>query len=471
MSLLVPDFLILILAFGIFALDLLKVPAKVLWNVAWLSLTGIFVLLNTLPAGMSHEWMGAWELNNLGLLLREFFVFSALVVTLLTRRYFFANNAQLKRLPEFLFALLVVTFGSIVVVSAKELLTLFVGLELATIPLYFLVAWNKRCSLSGEASTKYILLGSASTAMMLFGLSYLYGFTGSLNFDVIKSQLSTQPLDNLFWTSAIFIIVGIGFKLALFPFHAWAPDVYEGAPTPVTAFLSVSSKATAIAFLTILLYGPLAPIHKDLDFLLLLLAAVTMLVGNLGALRQSRLKRFMAWSSIAQAGYILTALVGPANIAKPAIVFYLFVYAFSNYLMFWIISILESTRPTTFSSLQGLAKQYPALGAALAVTLFSLAGIPPVAGFIGKLFLFGSAANAGYYVFIIYAALNSTISLYYYLQVMRAAYVTPGSENPQALAITGFDKGVSLILTLLVLLAGFAPWLSNNIHTILQTGP
>jgi NADH-quinone oxidoreductase subunit N len=368
-----------------------------------------------------------------------------------------------------------VTFGAITVVSARDLLTLFVGLELATIPLYFLVAWNKTDSKASEAATKYVLLGSTSTAVMLFGMSYLFGFAGSLRFDVIASAVALNPQSPLLWIAVLFLISGIGFKLTLFPFHTWAPDVYDGASTPVTAFLSVSSKATAISFLLVLLYGPLGSIQVQLQPLLVLLSAATMTIGNFGALKQRRLRRFMAWSSIAQAGYILAALTGPAGLAKSSVVFYLFVYAFSNYLVFFLISAVGDKREQTFAGLAGLTRQRPWLGAALAVGLFSLAGIPPVAGFVGKFMLFGSAANGGHFAFLAFVGVNTVIGLYCYLQMLKAGWVeTPDDATAaanKAIDLSLTEKLSIIGLTLLVIFAGIVPLLSNNISAILQYGP
>lgn len=477
--LLLPDILLLSLAVLVLALDLVKVKSSLIWNISWMGLVGIFVLMNLIPAGLGREWFGGnWNLSNFGLLMREFFVLSSLATVLLAKSLFTRgeeNFPSLKYKPEFISAILFVTFGSITVVSSQDLLTVFVGLELATIPLYFLVAWNKQSSKASEAATKYILLGSVSTAVTLFGMSYLYGFAGSLRFGEIAAAVAAAPDSPLLWISVLFLVAGIGFKLTLFPFHTWAPDVYDGASTAVTAFLSVSSKATAITFLILMVYGPLAGIHVQLQPLFVLLAAATMTAGNLGALKQRRLRRFMAWSSIAQAGYILAAMTGPGFSAKTSIVFYLFTYAFSNYLVFFIASLVSDKREQTFSSLTGLARQKPWLGAALAIGLFSLAGIPPVAGFVGKFMLFSSAATTGHYLFLIFVGVNTVIGFYGYLQVLKAAWVdvedTASEEANKTLSMCWTERVSVTALALLVLGAGVAPWLGNSITAILRLAP
>lgn len=478
--LLLPDILLIVLGLLVLGLDLARVRPAMVWNISWMGLVGIFVLLNLIPAGWDRSWFGGnWSLTNFGLLMRELFILSALAVVLLARSVFVRGEegfAPLKYKAEFIAAVIFVTFGSITVVSAKDLLTLFVGLELATIPLYFLVAWNKANTKASEAATKYVLLGSTSTATMLFGMSYLFGFAGSLRFAEIAYAVNTAPTSPILWIAILFLVAGIGFKLTLFPFHTWAPDVYDGASTPVTAFLSVSSKATAIAFLLVMLYGPLAAVHMQIQPLLILLAAATMTIGNFGALKQTRLRRFMAWSSVAQAGYILAALTGPGPLAKSSVVFYLFTYAFSNYLIFFLISAVGGAkREQTFDSLAGLAKASPWLGTALAIGLFSLAGIPPVAGFVGKFMLFASAANGGHFAFLAFVGLNTVVGLYCYLQVLKAGWVSEADEATLAanssLQISTSGKIAIAVLSVLVVCAGIAPWLGNNISAVLQFAP
>jgi NADH-quinone oxidoreductase subunit N len=366
------------------------------------------------------------------------------------------------QIAEFIGAIAFATFGGVTVVSACDMLTFFLGLEIATIPMYALTAWNKKDQLGSEAATKYILMGSVATAFELFGFSYLYGFAGSLHFGDIQQAVAagTSPL---LWVAVLFLFCGIGFKLTLFPFYTWAPDVYEGAPTPVTAVLSVTSKATAIAFLVVLVFGPFAPIQEQIAPFIALLAGTTLFVGNLGALKQSRLRRFMAYSSIAQAGYIMVALLGPATTAKTAIIYYLFVYAVSNYLAFFIFGIIGHHREETFASLRGLSKQNPSLAIALAISMFSLAGIPPLAGFFGKFHLFFSGASTGHYMLVAFAVLNNVLALFYYIQLIKSAWVEDHDGHLSPLRLTRRQRGVIVALSIAVVALGFIPFLSNNI--------
>ena len=231
----------------------------------------------------------------------------------------------------------------------------------------------------------------------------------------------------------------------------------------MTAILSVTSKATAIAFLVVLVYGPLSPIKEQVAPFIALLAGTTLFVGNLGALKQSRLRRFMAYSSIAQAGYIMVALLGDAVMGKTAIIYYLFVYAISNYLAFFIFGIIGHHREETFDSLRGLSKQKPTLAIALAVAMFSLAGIPPLAGFFGKFHLFFSGASTGHYGIVAFAVLNNVLALYYYLQLIKSAWIDDTDEHLNPLRMTKRQRNVIVLLTVAVIVLGVLPFLSDNI--------
>ncbi|MDR2731872.1 MAG: hypothetical protein LBB36_01495, partial [Fibromonadaceae bacterium] len=242
-------------------------------------------------SGSLNASLLTWNVSGFGILIRELLLLSFFFASVLSSSYDLDNK------PEFLSAMMFVAVGGMLVVSASELLSLFIGLELATMPMYFLVAWNKRSSQGAEAALKYVLMGSIATAVLLFGMGYLYGFAGSLSYaDIFEAARNTAGADfKLLLVAVLFIVMGVGFKLTLFPFHTWAPDVYEGAPTPITAYLSVSSKAVALVFLSILVYGPLADLGFVFQLIFSAFAMATIFIGNLGALKQSRLRRFMAY--------------------------------------------------------------------------------------------------------------------------------------------------------------------------------
>ncbi|MCQ2062386.1 MAG: NADH-quinone oxidoreductase subunit N [Fibrobacter sp.] len=464
----IPDALLLLFPFIVIGSRLFcDYKSKIPWRIANFGFIAIFILLNLIPlaSGEGRFFISNWRVDDFGVLMREVLMVSAILGMWLSKDYFehgADGKPQMHQIAEFIGAIAFATFGGFTVVSACDLLTFFLGLEIATIPMYALTAWNKQDQMGSEAATKYILMGSVATAFELFGFSYLYGFAGSLHFNEIQHAI-TNGTSPLLWLSVLFLFCGIGFKLTLFPFYTWAPDVYEGAPTPVTAVLSVTSKATAIAFLVVLVYGPLAPIQQQIAPLIALLAGVTLFVGNLGALKQSRLRRFMAYSSIAQAGYIMVALLGPATMGKTAIVYYLFVYAVSNYLAFFIFGIIGHHREETFASLRGLSKQNPSLAIALAISMFSLAGIPPLAGFFGKFHLFFSGASTGHYVLVAFAVLNNVLALFYYLQLIKSAWVDEPDGHLTPLRLTKRQRGVVILLSIAVVVIGFMPFLSDNI--------
>ena len=465
---LIPDLLLLIFPFIVIGSRLFcNAQSKMPWRIANFGFIVIFVLLNFIPlaSGEGRFFISNWRIDDFGVLMREVLLVSAILGIWFAKDYFehgADGKPQMHQIAEFIGAIAFATFGGVTVVSACDMLTFFLGLEIATIPMYALTAWNKKDQLGSEAATKYILMGSVATAFELFGFSYLYGFAGSLHFSEIQNAVAagTSPL---LWVAVLFLFCGIGFKLTLFPFYTWAPDVYEGAPTPVTAVLSVTSKATAIAFLVVLVFGPLAPIQEQIAPLIALLAGTTLFVGNLGALKQSRLRRFMAYSSIAQAGYIMVALLGPAATAKTAIIYYLFVYAVSNYLAFFVFGIIGHHREETFASLRGLSKQNPSLAIALAISMFSLAGIPPLAGFFGKFHLFFSGASTGHYMLVAFAVLNNVLALFYYIQLIKSAWVDEPDGHLSTLRLTRRQRAVIITLCIAVIGLGFLPFLSNNI--------
>lgn len=473
---LLPDILLLLLGFTVLVLDIAirgNTPRgyHAIYILTCLGLTGVLVSFLFVPLGPTRVFLGAYAVDGFGFLMKLLFTLALLLTIVLSRQYFTVGGNGYKPLrnpAEFMYLLVFSTAGSFFVVSARDLLTLFVSLEMATIPLYILSAFNRQSRLSSEASTKYVIMGSVATAVLLFGYSYLYGITGGIHFEDIGMFIAANPDAPILMLSVTLIFCAVGFKLTLAPFHMWAPDVYDGAPGPVTAFLSVSSKATAIGFLCILFYGPFAPIRERFIPWLIAFSALTMVAGNLGALRQERFLRFMAYSSITQAGYILLAFLGPSEIALAAVTYYLFIYGAANFSMFFIMAAVGHKRGETFSSLRGLSKENPLYAGLLATALFSLAGIPPAAGFTGKFMLFGGAASAGHYGLVIFAALNSTVSLYYYLLVMRESYISPAPASSAGPLLERMDqKVVLLLLFVATILLGLLPGFSTSILTIL----
>ena len=464
---LLPDVALVLLAFAVLGVDLVlgRRADRVVFPLA-IAGTALLLVASFLARPSDELFLGCWGVDAFGLHFRQLFLLATLLAELFARSYFVRGGdgkPPLRNPGEFLSVVLLVAVGMFAVVSVRDLLALFVGLELATIPLYFLVAWRSEDRLGGEAAAKYVIMGAGASCFLLFSFSYLYGLSGSLRFDAVAGWAAQHPDSPMLWIAVLALLAGIGFKLTLFPFQMWAPDVYHGAPTPVTALLSVSSKSTAFAFLAVMLRGPLAPALHGTQELLLVLSALTMTVGNLGAIHQRHLRRFMAYSSIAQAGFVLAAFLGPADDAALAALFYLFVYAAANYLAFSVFAVAGAEKGERFESLRGLSRRSPALAGMLAVCMFSLAGIPPVAGFLGKFFLFSSAAANGHYGFVVFAALNGTVSLYYYLHVLREAYIVPEEEGGEngALRVDPLQKLLLGFLFLAVVLLGLVPQLSD----------
>lgn len=470
-ALLLPDLLLLLLAFATLGLDLLLPKGRqASFHLAWAGALLVFALLVLLPHGQTATVGGGYQANGRGLLFKGLFALSAAFTLLLAGPYLQPTNGRrpLAYQAEFCAIVLFATCGMFTVVSSTDLLTLLLGMELATIPLYALCAFRKGCPLASEASAKYVIMGALSTGVAVFGYSFIYGCSGSLRFDAVLAYASQHPDCRWLLLGVVFLLAAAGFKLTLFPFHMWAPDVYQGAPAPVTAFLSVCSKATAIAFLTVLLTGPLAPLHHQLQPAFVLLAAITMTVGNLGALRQRNLLRFMAYSSIAQAGYLVLAFVGPTSLAQTSIFYYLLVYAAANFATFFLIRIIGRGESEEVEILQGLGRANPVLAAVLMLAMFSLAGIPPLAGFTGKFLLFAAAAEAGYYWLVLFAALNSTVSLYYYLLLIKEAYITtPAAAPGPPLAMSPMQRLSLLPLTGAMLVLGVMPSISARIQEVI----
>ena len=308
-----------------------------------------------------------------------------------------------------------------VLASANDLMTAFVGLELMTISFYGLVAIRTDSPLSAEAGIKYLVFGSGSTAVLLYGMSLVYGMTGTMVFQNIAQGLGL--VFSLGLIGVVFILAGFFFKLSIIPFHLWAPDVYEGAPAPVTALLAMCSKAAGIAILLRVLFVAFPFLSAYWAHLLAIFAAVSMVGGNLMAFHQTNIKRMLAYSSIAQAGYMMTAMVATNAAGIKAVLFYAMVYVFANVGAFVTVSYLEMKRGgADFTSVRGLAKDSLLPAGILMVALLTMAGIPPTAGFVGKIYIFSAAIDAGYFWLAGVGFVMSMMSVYYYLLVIKEMF-------------------------------------------------
>ncbi len=328
---------------------------------------------------------------------------------------------------EFYLLIFSTLLGMYFMISAGDFLMFYLGLELSSLPIAALAAYDIYRKKSAEAGIKFILSAAMASGVSLYGISMIYGVTGSMFFDEIAQSFSYGALEIL---ALLFFMAGLAFKMSLVPFHFWTPDVYEGAPTNVTAYLSVVSKGAAAFILAIILFTvmkSMAVVWKDAVYIL---AALTMTIGNLFAMRQKNMKRFLAFSSVAQAGFLLLGLMAAAQMGMAAILYFVLIYVFSNLGAFGVVQAISFvTGKENMDDYNGLYRTNPKLSLVMLLSLFSLAGIPPVAGFFGKFFLFVSAASEGYYWLVVIAVLNVIVSLYYYLLVVRAMFLRT-SDNP-----------------------------------------
>lgn len=369
---------------------------------------------------------------------------------------------------EFYLIVIIATLGGVMMSSASDLILVFVALETLSIPLYMLAGFRRGDLRSAESGMKYFLYGAFASAIMLFGFSLLYGFAGTTNLAGIAAAMGAGLEDSVVavMTALVMVIVGFGFKISAVPFHFWTPDVYEGAPTPVTAFVSVSSKAASFALLLRFMTAvfPLELVVGGViiqDFWVNLLVAVsiaTMTLGNVVALRQSNIKRLLAYSSIAQAGYTLIGVAalqaGDDSLAVASVSFYMFMYIFTNLLIFGgVILFISVTGKEDIKDLAGLNRRSPWLALAITIALLSLGGIPPAAGFFGKFFLFQAAVNANLVGLALIAVVNAIVALYYYLVVVKVMYVDVGPDDSQPIGIPrsyGWALGITAMIVVLL---------------------
>jgi len=355
--------------------------------------------------------------------------------------------AHLNKIPEFFILLFSSLIGMYFMISSGDFLMFYIGLELSTLPLVALVAYNSVDMKGTEAAVKLILSAALASAISLFGMTMLYATGGSLFFNMISYQLQVSPLAIM---GLVFFFSGVAFKISLAPFHFWTADVYEGAPIGITSYLSVISKGAAIFILTAILFKVLPVLSEYWKYIVWGVAVLTMFIGNLFALRQQNMKRFLAFSSIAQAGFILMGVINGETFGATSIIYFVMIYIFSNLGAFGVVQAISSaTGKENMDDYVGLYRTNPKLSLVMLMALFSLAGIPPVAGFFGKFFLYTAAAEKGYYLLVFLAVVNVTISLYYYLLPVRAMFLRKSDD-----AIPYFKSNWPMRLGLILAVAG-----------------
>ncbi len=415
----------------------------------FVALTGL--LLAAVSSFAKTDWPvssfgGSYVVDHMSVFFTMIFCLSSGLAILLSVDY---NKRENIRVGEYYSLIMFCTVGMIILASSTDLIMIFLGIEIVSLCLYVLAGIRRGDTRSNEAALKYFLLGAFATGFLLYGMTLLYGATGTTKLAGIAEALShaevlSQPILVM---GVVLLIAGFGFKVASVPFHMWTPDVYQGAPTPVTAFMAVGPKAAAFAAFFRVFTTAMPELAPTWEVLLSIIAVTTMFVGNLGAIMQTNIKRLLAYSSISHAGYILIAIIAKGSLATSALLFYMLSYTFMTFGAFSIVILLgrAGKENLELEDYSGLGFKAPLLGLAMSVFLLSLGGLPPLAGFVAKFYIFQAALNEGYVILVVLAVLNSAISLYYYLKVIVFMYM----KEPKG------DFQISLTpITLIIIIIG-----------------
>ncbi len=431
-------------------------------HVAWLSIVALIITGMVTLSGWNNPQAGFAG----SVLLDNFATFFSMICIIAAGLTILMSDDYLKRedfpVGEYYPLILFTTAGAMWMVSGTDLMTIFLGLEVLSVSLYVLAGFFRDKVSSNEAGLKYFFLGAFSTGFLLYGVALLYGVTGTTKIQGIADYVKMNPeaaTNTMFIAGGLLLLVGFLFKVAAAPFHMWTPDVYQGAPTPITGFMSAGPKAAAFAaFIRVAIIG-LDSMEGELTALFWLLAVLTMIFGNFIALSQKDLKRLLAYSSISHAGYALVGLVAWNTVGLSAIMFYMLVYTFMNVGAFAVLVLLgkKGEENLTLDGIAGLGYKKPFLGIALCIFLFSLMGLPPTAGFTGKFYIFAGAIKAGYVWLAVLGVLNSAVSLYYYLRIMVQMYFKDPQED-FAWVKLNMPTVLSIIISLVgVLYLGIVP--------------
>ena len=404
------------------------------------------------PAKSGLLFGGMYQTGPLQAMMKNILNFSTLIILLQSWGWFSHVNQQ-KRIGEFMILLLSTLIGMGYMISSGHFLMFYLGLELATIPLAALAAYDYYNSKSAEAGIKLILLSAFSSGIVLFGISLIYAITGTMYFEGAGQLIDESTLSVL---GLVLIFTGLSFKISLVPFHLWAADVYEGSPIALTSYLSVVSKGSAVFILLIVLNTVFASLNDIWDPLIYIIIIITITVGNLFAIRQRNIKRFLAFSSIAQAGFIMLGVINNSAFGVATVVYFMLVYMFSNLAAFGVVSAISAeTGKESIDDYKGFYGTNPKLSLVMMLAMFSLAGIPPIAGFFGKFFLFTAAAEKGYYILVLIAVLNTIISLYYYLLIIKTMFIEK-SDTPIPFFKSNLPMKISLVICVLgLVITGF----------------
>ncbi|MGN0236615.1 MAG: NADH-quinone oxidoreductase subunit N [Lepagella sp.] len=453
-----PELIILGLFFIVFILDVFSNDGsnkKFLTPVSTILFGLATVAIWVLPAGTESVFGGMYINDAACKAIKAILNIGVFIVFLQSAKWVDSDEVAIRK-GEFYELILATLFGMYLMISARHLLLFVIGLECASLPLAAMVAFNKKHYESHEAAIKYILTAVFSSAILLMGLSFVYAFSGegSLYFDDIRNAVTGHANSGLMICALAFVIAGIGFKLSLVPFHLWTADTYQGAPTAITAYLSVISKGAAAFTFFVIFVHAFGTLYEGVwEWMMYAVIIATITIGNLFAIRQKNLKRFMAFSSISQAGYIMLGVMTESALGLASMIYYIFVYIVSNLAVFSVIAAIENkTGKVGMDDYDGLHKTNPWLSFAMTLAMFSLAGIPPFAGFFSKFLIFTSVTASGsmaLYMLVLIALINTIISLYYYLLVVKAMWINPGEAKVEA-----FQSSISERLSIWICVAG-----------------
>ena len=464
----VTDFLILmkqelIITVIIFVLLTLKI-AKDLSNGQLLNIVNILLLLNFAAGFIGNQtgalFSGMYHTNDLIVLEKNILSLGTLIISLQASSWLKTHS----HVAEFFILLLSTLLGMFFMISSGNLLLFYLALELSTIPLAAMANFDLAKRQSSESAMKLIISSAFASGLLLFGISLVYGATGTLTFSEMAAQVNTQPLQ-LF--AFVLLLSGFAFKISVVPFHLWTADVYEGAPVPVTSYLSVISKGSVLFVFISVLYTVFKPLADSWYNMLFVLSVATILIGNLFAIRQNNFKRFLAFSSIAQVGFILVGITGSSQEATASVVYFVLIYIFSNLAAFGVVALVSAlTGREQISDYKGFYKTNPVLSWVLTIALFSLAGVPPTAGFFGKFFLLMSGAGKGNYVLITIAALNMILSFYYYLRIVKAIFMDANEQPIERLHIPMYPRLALYICVAGIVVTGLVSYVYDYIHAL-----
>lgn len=453
-ALLTSEIAVVLLAIFILVFDLFmpnKETRRGLGYMAACGIAGILLYSFTLYGTSAAVINGFFVVDNLAIFFKQVFMVAALLTILFSTDY--VERLTVNR-GEFYALLLFALLGMMVMVSAQDLITIFIGLELMTIVFYALVGFNLRCEKSSEAGIKYMILGSASSAVVLYGMSWIYGFTGSLMLSEIASRISASPAVLL---GLGLILAGFCFKLSIVPLHMWTPDVFEGAPTPITAMLAMGSKAAGFAVLLRVFIAGFAALQAYWVPIVTILAGLSMVVGIVVAMLQTNIKRMLAYSSIAQAGYILSGLLAVNTVGVKGMLFYIVLYMVASAGAFAVVTAVSNhSGSDDIADFAGLSQKSPLLALVMTVTLLAMAGLPPMGGFVGKFYIFMAITEQGYLWLAVLGFVMSMISVYYYILVAKTMYKDK-ARHESKLIVNGSVKMVAVVSLIATLFTGIYP--------------